>query len=56
MLKRLSVRSMLQLPVEGAKKCAVVGSSGSLLYARLGDEIDAHDVVIRYNTAPMKGF
>mmetsp|Transcript_31986 Transcript_31986/g.67315 ORF Transcript_31986/g.67315 Transcript_31986/m.67315 type:complete len:360 (+) Transcript_31986:455-1534(+) len=46
-LKRLSVRSMLQLPLQGAKSCAVVGSSGSLLYERFGDEIDAHDVVIR---------
>eukprot|EP00965_Chrysotila_dentata_P089885 2967024-Pleurochrysis_carterae.AAC.1 len=46
-LQRLSVRSMLRLPVDGAKSCAVVGSSSTLLYERFGDEIDAHDVVIR---------
>lgn len=32
--------------------CAVVGSSGTLIGARLGPQIDAHDVVIRINNAP----
>jgi len=31
---------------------AVVGSSGSLKYASHGEEIDAHDVVVRINGAP----
>lgn len=34
------------------RSCAVVGSSGVLLHARLGDEIDAHDAVLRLNAAP----
>lgn len=32
--------------------CAVVGASGNLLGARLGQEIDAHSAVIRINLAP----
>ena len=36
--------------------CAVVGSSGSLRGARLGRAIDAHDVVIRFNYAPTRGY
>ena len=33
--------------------CAVVGSSGTLLHQSLGKEIDAHESVIRINTAPL---
>jgi len=36
--------------------CAVVGSSGSLLSAERGAEIDAHSMVMRFNDAPTKGF
>mmetsp|Transcript_48064 Transcript_48064/g.120407 ORF Transcript_48064/g.120407 Transcript_48064/m.120407 type:complete len:407 (-) Transcript_48064:202-1422(-) len=36
--------------------CAVVGNSGELLQGALGAEIDAHDMVIRMNAAPTKGF
>lgn len=36
--------------------CALVGSGGSLLFARHGAEIDAHDVVMRFNDAPTRGF
>lgn len=36
--------------------CAVVGSSGIMLHHELGAEIDSHDVVIRFNSAPIKGF
>ena len=36
--------------------CAVVGSSAHLLGARDGGAIDAHDLVIRVNTAPVRGF
>ena len=36
--------------------CAVVGNSGVLLNSSLGEEIDAHDSVIRFNAAPTKKF
>jgi hypothetical protein len=39
-----------------ARSCAVVGSSGKLLYDRLGSEIDSHDVVVRFNDAPTAGY
>ena len=35
--------------------CAVVGSSGKLKRAQLGEAIDAHDAVIRFNGAPSRG-
>jgi hypothetical protein len=35
--------------------CAFIGTGDQLLQAKFGDEIDAHDTVIRYNT-PIKGF
>mmetsp|Transcript_429 Transcript_429/g.978 ORF Transcript_429/g.978 Transcript_429/m.978 type:complete len:575 (+) Transcript_429:254-1978(+) len=37
-------------------KCAVVGSSGILHHFDLGSEIDNHDMVLRFNSAPTKGF
>ena len=37
-------------------KCAVVGNSGSLLGNNHGEEIDAHDTVIRFNGAPTARF
>ena len=36
--------------------CAVVGSSGSLRGSMQGKAIDAHDIVIRFNYAPTKGY
>uniref|UniRef100_A0A7S1X4M1 Uncharacterized protein n=1 Tax=Tetraselmis chuii TaxID=63592 RepID=A0A7S1X4M1_9CHLO len=36
------------------RSCAVVGNSGEMLHGALGQEIDAHDVVIRMNGAPTK--
>ena len=36
--------------------CAVVGSSGSLLFDRLGAEIDSHTHVLRFNDAPTTGY
>jgi len=37
-------------------QCAIVGSSGSLLNFQLGRAIDRHDMVLRFNGAPTKGF
>ena len=38
------------------RRCAVVGSSGSLLRQAAGAEIDAHDIVLRINIAPTDRF
>ncbi|CAG2163174.1 unnamed protein product [Oppiella nova] len=32
--------------------CAIVSSSGSLIDSTLGEEIDSHDIVMRFNNAP----
>lgn len=37
-------------------KCAVVGNSGTTLFAKFGKDIDAHDMVYRFNQAPTRGF
>ena len=36
--------------------CAVVGNSGTALFEQLGREIDAHQMVYRFNQAPTHGF
>eukprot|EP00976_Prorocentrum_cordatum_P086804 1186642-Prorocentrum_minimum.AAC.1 len=36
--------------------CAIVGNSGALLYRQYGVDIDAHDVVYRFNQAPVEGY
>ena len=36
--------------------CAVVGNGGRLRYETHGDEIDAADVVVRFNNGRTKGF
>ena len=38
------------------KTCAIVGSSGNMLNYENGREIDKHDLVFRFNSAPTKGF
>ena len=38
------------------RRCALVGNSGSLTGKELGAAIDEHDVVIRLNQAPTKGY
>eukprot|EP00899_Mesostigma_viride_P003279 jgi/Mesvir1/12952/Mv05965-RA.2 len=36
--------------------CAIVGSSGILLYFKNGGAIDEHELVVRFNNAPTQGF
>ncbi|CAD7942866.1 unnamed protein product [Amoebophrya sp. A120] len=38
------------------KSCAIVSNSGAMLLHSYGDEIDAHDFVLRMNRAPTRGF
>lgn len=52
----VAMRQALGLPTEGVDSCALVGSSGQLLYDRLGAAIDSHSLVIRFNDAPTEGF
>ena len=40
-------------PLSGT--CAIVGSSGSLLFNRYGQDIDSHHLTIRFNNAPADG-
>ncbi|XP_042315165.1 beta-galactoside alpha-2,6-sialyltransferase 1 isoform X2 [Sceloporus undulatus] len=37
-------------------RCAVVSSAGSMKSSHLGEEIDNHDAVLRFNGAPTRGF
>ena len=52
----VELREALHAPRRGFNSCAVVASSGALLFDRFGEEIDQHDAVIRFNSAPVSGF
>mmetsp|Transcript_44529 Transcript_44529/g.105528 ORF Transcript_44529/g.105528 Transcript_44529/m.105528 type:complete len:341 (-) Transcript_44529:157-1179(-) len=41
---------------EGFRRCALVGSSGLLRRQRVAEEIDDHDMVMRFNLAPVDGY
>ena len=41
---------------QGFASCAIVGSAGFLRKQRLGEEIDAHEFVIRTNLSPVAGY
>lgn len=57
--KALSVVKLSDLPVTKGKsctRCVVVGNGGIIKKTSLGKTIDDHDVVIRLNDAPTKGY
>lgn len=49
-------RPSVDLARERFATCAIVGNSGSLLRQERGHEIDAHEMVYRFNQAPLKGY
>ncbi|KAG5261624.1 hypothetical protein AALO_G00286500 [Alosa alosa] len=49
-------RSLEELYGARLNTCAVVASAGSILHSGLGEEIDGHDAVLRFNAAPTEGF
>ncbi|XP_069827032.1 beta-galactoside alpha-2,6-sialyltransferase 2 [Dendropsophus ebraccatus] len=45
-----------KLHPQGYSTCAVVSSAGAILNSSLGAEIDAHDAVLRFNSAPTHNY
>ena len=50
----ISKRTACMLQGKIFESCAVVGSSGSLLAIALGEQINAHQQVLRFNNAVTK--
>lgn len=53
---RLPLRARYLMTGLRRQRCAVVGNSPIVRSAPSGDEIDRHDVVIRFNFAPTRGY
>ncbi|XP_061092088.1 beta-galactoside alpha-2,6-sialyltransferase 2-like [Conger conger] len=49
-------RPLEQLYQAQFSTCAVVASAGAILNSNLGKEIDSHDAVLRFNSAPTEGY
>ncbi|KAM4796578.1 beta-galactoside alpha-2,6-sialyltransferase 2 [Rhinophrynus dorsalis] len=47
---------LTKLHPRGFSTCAVVSSAGAILNSSLGAEIDAHDAVLRFNSAPTRNY
>jgi len=54
--RSISLQSALAAKDLSGKTCAVVSNSGVMKLHRAADKIDAADVVMRFNWAPVKGF
>ncbi|XP_028586827.2 beta-galactoside alpha-2,6-sialyltransferase 1 [Podarcis muralis] len=49
-------RKNISMEVGQMGRCAVVSSAGSMKSSHLGEEIDHHDAVLRFNGAPTRGY
>ncbi|XP_060130552.1 beta-galactoside alpha-2,6-sialyltransferase 1 isoform X2 [Zootoca vivipara] len=49
-------RKNISMEVGQIGRCAVVSSAGSMKSSHLGEEIDRHDAVLRFNGAPTSGY
>ncbi|TFK06115.1 attractin [Platysternon megacephalum] len=47
---------LLERDTSRCRRCAIVGNSGNLRQSQYGQDIDAHDFVLRMNRAPTAGF
>ncbi|XP_034145684.1 beta-galactoside alpha-2,6-sialyltransferase 2 [Esox lucius] len=56
--KLVPVLTLEHLSGQGSKfkSCAVVASAGAMLHSSLGNEIDSHEAVLRFNSAPTEGY
>tara|TARA_Y100000361_G_scaffold134050_1_gene132818 strand:- start:3511 stop:4260 length:750 start_codon:yes stop_codon:yes gene_type:complete len=57
-MKRTEIKIKPKLDLEEfkGKSCAIVGSSPKLLEQELGEEIDSHDYVVRFNLSRTDGY
>ncbi|XP_067889905.1 beta-galactoside alpha-2,6-sialyltransferase 2-like [Heterodontus francisci] len=46
----------IRINTQAFRNCAVVTSAGAILNSSLGEEIDSHDTVLRFNAAPTQGY